>query len=90
MIKGTARTAQAARQGLSAHRRAVVDARGAGAARSRGEWPKASEARLALQKLALAVAWRTNQVTPITGIAIVTFALLAAGQRAVTMAQVWP
>ena len=42
-------------------------------------------ARLALQKLALSVAWQTNRVTPITGIAIVTFALLAAGQRAVTL-----
>ncbi|GGC05689.1 glycerol-3-phosphate acyltransferase [Novosphingobium endophyticum] len=48
------------------------------------------EARLALQKLALAVSWRTNQVTPITGIAIVTFALLAAGQRAVTMGRIAP
>ena len=47
-----------------------------------------AEAKLALQKLALAVAWRTNQVSPITGIAIVTFALLAAGQRAVTMARI--
>lgn len=48
------------------------------------------EARLALQKLALAVSWRTNQVTPITGIAMVTFALLAAGQRAVTMDRISP
>ncbi|MEO6718552.1 MAG: glycerol-3-phosphate 1-O-acyltransferase [Novosphingobium sp.] len=48
------------------------------------------ENRLALQKLSLAVAWRTNQVTPITGIAIVTFALLAAGQRAVTMDRIIP
>ncbi|MET0252311.1 MAG: glycerol-3-phosphate 1-O-acyltransferase [Novosphingobium sp.] len=43
------------------------------------------EERLALQKLALAVAWQTNRVTPITGIALVTFALLAAGERAVTL-----
>ncbi|MEO6092598.1 MAG: glycerol-3-phosphate 1-O-acyltransferase [Novosphingobium sp.] len=46
--------------------------------------------KLALQKLALAVAWRTNQVTPITGVAVVTFALLAAGQRAVTLDRVLP
>ena len=46
------------------------------------------EARLALQKLALSVAWQTNRVTPITGIAIVTFALLAAGQRAVTLERI--
>ncbi|HYD04091.1 MAG TPA: glycerol-3-phosphate 1-O-acyltransferase [Reyranella sp.] len=44
--------------------------------------------QLALQKLALAVAWRTNEVTPITGIAIVTFALLAAGERAVTLERI--
>lgn len=48
------------------------------------------EDRLALQKLALAVSWRTNQVTPITGIAIVTFALLAAGQCAVTIDGIAP
>lgn len=48
------------------------------------------EDKLALQRLALAVAWRTNQVTPITGIAVVTFALLAAGQRAVTLDRILP
>ena len=52
-----------------------------------GESP---EARLELQKLALAVSWRTNQITPITGISIVTFALLAAGQRGVTMGRIFP
>lgn len=41
------------------------------------------EARLAMQKLALAVSWRTNEVTPITGIALASFALLASGGRAV-------
>lgn len=48
-----------------------------------------AEDSLALQKLALAVAWRTNEVSPITGIAIVTFALLAAGQRAVTLDRIF-
>ncbi|MBD3729378.1 MAG: glycerol-3-phosphate 1-O-acyltransferase [Sphingomonadales bacterium] len=42
-----------------------------------------AEARLAMQKLALAVSWRTNEVTPITGIALASFALLASGGRAV-------
>ncbi|MCP5395148.1 MAG: glycerol-3-phosphate 1-O-acyltransferase [Sphingomonadaceae bacterium] len=41
------------------------------------------EARLAMQKLALAVSWRTNEVTPITGIGLVSFALLGSGGRAV-------
>ncbi|MCA1661642.1 MAG: glycerol-3-phosphate 1-O-acyltransferase [Novosphingobium sp.] len=45
--------------------------------------PKTPEALLAMQKLALAVSWRTNQVTPITGIGLVAFALLATGGRAV-------
>ena len=45
---------------------------------------------LALQKLALAVSWQTNQVTPITGIAIVTMAILVAGQRAVSMSRIFP
>ena len=44
---------------------------------------KSPEALLAMQKLALAVSWRTNQVTPITGIGWVSFALLATGGRAV-------
>ena len=44
---------------------------------------KSPEALLAMQKLALAVSWRTNQVTPITGIGLVAFALLAVGGRAV-------
>jgi len=44
---------------------------------------KSPEALLAMQKLALAVSWRTNQVTPITGIGLVSFALLAVGGRAV-------
>ena len=52
--------------------------------------PDDDQQRLALQKLGLAVAWRTNQVTPITGIAIVTCAVLAAGQRAVTMDRIMP
>ena len=45
--------------------------------------PKSPQALLAMQKLALAVSWRTNQVTPITGIGFVAFALLATGGRAV-------
>ena len=45
--------------------------------------PKSPQALLAMQKLALAVSWRTNQVTPITGIALVSYALLATGGRAV-------
>ncbi|MDP3677452.1 MAG: glycerol-3-phosphate 1-O-acyltransferase [Novosphingobium sp.] len=49
--------------------------------------PKSPEALLAMQKLALAVSWRTNQVTPITGIALVSFALLATGGRAVPRAR---
>ena len=49
--------------------------------------PKSPEALLAMQKLALAVSWRTNQVTPITGIALVSFALLATGGRAVPKAR---
>ncbi|MFM6951093.1 MAG: glycerol-3-phosphate 1-O-acyltransferase [Novosphingobium sp.] len=44
---------------------------------------KAPEAQLALQKLSLAVSWRINQATPITGIALVTFALLATGGRSI-------
>lgn len=44
---------------------------------------KSPEALLAMQKLALGVSWRTNQVTPITGIGLVAFALLAVGGRAV-------
>ncbi|MFD1613227.1 glycerol-3-phosphate 1-O-acyltransferase [Sphingomonas tabacisoli] len=47
-----------------------------------------AEQKLALQKLALAVAWRTNQVSPITGIAVVSLALLAAGERAVTLPRI--
>lgn len=46
------------------------------------------EDRLALQKLALAVAYEINRVTPITGIALVTFSLLAAGERAVTIERI--
>lgn len=42
-----------------------------------------NEAKLAMQKLALQVSWRTNRATPITGIALVSFALLAVGGRAV-------
>lgn len=49
--------------------------------------PKSPDALLAMQKLALAVSWRTNQVTPITGIALVSFALLATGGRAVPRAR---
>jgi glycerol-3-phosphate O-acyltransferase len=45
--------------------------------------PKSPESLLAMQKLALAVSWQTNQVIPITGIALVSFALLATGGRAV-------
>ncbi|QGN53673.1 1-acyl-sn-glycerol-3-phosphate acyltransferase [Novosphingobium sp. Gsoil 351] len=48
---------------------------------------KSPEALLAMQKLALAVSWQTNQVTPITGIALVSFALLATGGRAVPRAR---
>lgn len=44
---------------------------------------KTPEAQLALQKLSLAVSWRINQATPITGIALVTFALLATGGRSI-------
>lgn len=44
---------------------------------------KTSEAQLALNKLSLAVSWRINQATPITGIALVTFALLATGGRSI-------
>lgn len=49
--------------------------------------PKSPEALLAMQKLALAVSWQTNQVTPITGIGLVSFALLATGGRAVPRAR---
>lgn len=44
---------------------------------------KTPDAQLALQKLSLAVSWRINQATPITGIALVTFALLATGGRSI-------
>lgn len=44
---------------------------------------KADDAQLALQKLSLAVSWRINQTTPITGIALVAFALLATGGRSI-------
>ncbi len=44
---------------------------------------KAPEAQLALQKLSLAVSWRINQATPITGIALASFALLATGGRSI-------
>ena len=52
-----------------------------------GADPKSPESLLAMQKLALAVSWRTNQVIPITGIALVAFALLATGGRAVPRAR---
>lgn len=44
---------------------------------------KTADAQLALNKLSLAVSWRINQATPITGIALVTFALLATGGRSI-------
>lgn len=44
---------------------------------------KTDDAQLALQKLSLAVSWRINQATPITGIALVAFALLATGGRSI-------
>ena len=44
---------------------------------------KSPAAQLAMQKLSLAVSWRINQATPITGIALVSFALLATGGRAI-------
>jgi len=44
---------------------------------------KTAQSQLALQKLSLAVSWRINQATPITGIALVTFALLATGGRSI-------
>lgn len=46
---------------------------------------KTPEAQLALQKLSLAVSWRINQATPITGISLVTFALLATGGRSIPL-----
>lgn len=48
---------------------------------------KTPEAQLALSKLSLAVSWRINQATPITGIALVTFALLATGGRSIPRAR---
>lgn len=49
--------------------------------------PKSPQALLAMHKLALAVSWRTNEVTPVTGISLVAFALLATGGRAVPRAR---
>jgi glycerol-3-phosphate O-acyltransferase len=44
--------------------------------------------RLALQKLAFEVAWRMNQVTPITGTSLVTLTLLSARGRGLTLEQI--
>jgi glycerol-3-phosphate O-acyltransferase len=50
--------------------------------------PSEDEQNLALQKLAFEVSVRINRVTPITSVSLVTFALLGAGDRALSAAEV--
>src|SRR5262245_22977455 len=50
--------------------------------------PGEDEQNLALQKLAFEVSVRINRVTPITSVSLVTFALLGAGDRALSAAEV--
>ena len=75
------------RQDLCPLPRAPVDARRVGRPR-RATTTDADARRLALQKTAFEVAWRINEATPVTSVALVTSVLLGTRGMALTTSQV--